>query len=83
MSQYRKNQTPVPEEAIYGPNKGFLGLYETARMLGISPLTLKKIVKDERKITCFVIGKRYRFKLSDVNDYLERAKRHAIDSTEK
>ncbi len=80
MPQFRKHQGPEPEQLA--PDKGYVGLEEAARHLHIHAITLKKIIK-ERKVTCTVIGKRYRFKISDLNDYLERATRHAIDTTEE
>ena len=58
--------------------RDYLGLQAAARVIGISPITLKKILAQERTITHTVVGKRFRFKLSDLKDYLERATRHAV-----
>lgn len=70
----------MPPKRLENPTKerGFVGLEAAARYIQVSPITLKKILQ-ERKITCTLVGKRMRFQFSDLDAYLERATRHAID----
>ena len=68
------------EEAVRGPQPGqfepLLNLEEAASVLGMHWKTLERMARD-RKVPAFKVGKRWKFRLTSLNAWLE----HGLNST--
>jgi excisionase family DNA binding protein len=70
----RSHDIPQPERGSEGSKCGsfeaLLDLLETASMLGVHPKTLEKMART-RKVPALKVGKRWKFRLSSLNVWLE------------
>ena len=70
----RSHDIPQPERGSEGSKRGsfeaLLDLVETASMLGVHPKTLEKMART-RKVPALKVGKRWKFRLSSLNVWLE------------
>ena len=68
----RESQAARPETGIF---EDLLGLHEAASLLGMHWKTLEGMARS-RKIPAFKVGKRWRFRVSSLNVWLE----HGLNS---
>ncbi len=59
------------EQANDNKLKEFFSVKELARMLGVNPMTVYRMV-NRGQIVCHQIGRAKRFRRSDIEDFLER-----------
>lgn len=62
--------------------KDRLSLTQAAKVLDMSPPTLRKIAIEKRQITCTVFGKRIWFRTEDLQKYVEESTLHAEPQSE-
>ncbi len=72
QAQSRESQAARPEIGIF---EDLLGLHEAASLLGMHWKTLEGMARS-RKIPAFKVGKRWRFRVSSLNVWLE----HGLNS---
>lgn len=49
---------------------GFIGLEDAAKFLDIKPDTLRKWINHKKNVPAYRIGKKWKFKLSELNDWV-------------
>ena len=54
-------------------NDSWVGIEEIANYLGVKVVTVRKLIKAE-KIPCHKIGKQWKFKISEVDDWVKSGK---------
>ena len=52
----------------------WIGLYEAAEYLGIKPVTLRKWIKEGKKVPSHKIGRLWKFKCSELDDWVKSGK---------
>ena len=60
-------------------DKEFLNLKQTAEILGVHPVTIKRYC-EQGKLTYYQVGARKRFLKEDITNFIEGAVRHAKHS---
>jgi hypothetical protein len=52
----------------------WIGLDEAAEYLGIKPVTLRKWIKEEKEVPAHKIGRLWKFKCSELDDWVKSGK---------